>query len=293
MAYELPLAQFLGLEGIALLRAFNGEYGQDFLEARIEEIRRMLDDPALNRAGEDVEKFDTVTGYKGWAATYDTTTSDVIRYEEPVIDRMLKGLPRGGTALDAGCGTGRHTARLLRAGHNVIGVDSSPEMLAQSRAKFPEADLRLGTVDDLPVPDASIDIVVCGLVFSHLPTARIAPVIAEFARVLRPGGRLLISDIHHEVALRGLIVPIRSEGKIGRLPSHRHYASDFLKPALAHKLALRACEEPRVALRAEPEGRSPSSTVTKDSLFAHAPAAARAAIDGMPIVIIWHFQKEE
>lgn len=60
--YENPLAYLLGLEGTALLRGFVGELNRDFVDARIVEIRRLLEDESLANAAVEVDRFDTVSG---------------------------------------------------------------------------------------------------------------------------------------------------------------------------------------------------------------------------------------
>jgi hypothetical protein len=72
MIYQHPLAYLLRLEGIALLRAWAGDYDKDFVRARLAEVRRLLDDELLaNHDGVLVTRGDTVTAYRQWAATYD------------------------------------------------------------------------------------------------------------------------------------------------------------------------------------------------------------------------------
>ncbi|MFD1050223.1 SAM-dependent methyltransferase, partial [Kibdelosporangium lantanae] len=119
MTYEHPLAYVLGLEGVALLRAFTGEYDREFVESRLAEVRRLLDHPQL-ADGVDVTRVDTVAGYGIWSATYDTENNGAFAYE-PQVREIIEALPVG-TALDAACGTGRYAAFLGELGHHVIGV---------------------------------------------------------------------------------------------------------------------------------------------------------------------------
>ncbi|MFD0469351.1 class I SAM-dependent methyltransferase [Nonomuraea thailandensis] len=192
MTYEHPLAYVLGLEGMALMRAFTGEHGREFVEERIAEIRALLADESLAEAGVEVARVDTVEGYRIWSRTYDGPNS-TFDYDEPLVHAIIDGLPAG-VALDAACGTGRFAAALAERGHRVIGVDSSPDMLALARERVPEGDFRLGDLRGLPVPDDTADLVVCSLALTHAPS--LDPVLAEFARVLRPGGHVVIADIH-------------------------------------------------------------------------------------------------
>uniref|UniRef100_UPI000AE01C42 class I SAM-dependent methyltransferase n=1 Tax=Streptomyces sp. SBT349 TaxID=1580539 RepID=UPI000AE01C42 len=192
--HQNPLAYLVGLEGTALLRSFTGEHDRAFVEARIAELRKLLDDETLADAAVDVARVGTVDGYEIWSRTYDGPNS-AFDIDEPVVGDILDGIPEG-VALDAACGTGRMTALLAERGHRAVGVDSSADMLARARERVPGGEFRLGDLHRLPVADDSVDLVVCSLALTHVP--ELGPVIAEFARVLCPGGHLVISDIHPE-----------------------------------------------------------------------------------------------
>ncbi|MDP9307091.1 MAG: class I SAM-dependent methyltransferase [Actinomycetota bacterium] len=97
-----------------------------------------------------------------------------------------------GVALDAACGTGRHSTYLAALGHEVIGVDSSAAMLRRAHEKVPEGEFHEADLHDLPLPDDHVDLVLCALALMHVPD--LEPVLTEFVRVLRPGGSLVISD---------------------------------------------------------------------------------------------------
>jgi SAM-dependent methyltransferase len=292
VAYQHPLAYTLGLEGVSLLRAFAGDYDQDFVEARISEVRRLLDSPALDGAGVTAAQVDTLNGYKVWSATYDQPGNGLFAVEEPIVHEILGALPLG-VALDAACGTGRYTGYLAEQGHHVIGVDSSPDMLAHARIRVPNAELRQGDLRNLPLPNDHVDVVVCALALTHLPD--VGPAITEFARVLRPGGHLVITDVHQELVALGSVPRVRAaDGDPGLLPAFRHRASDYLRVALPLGLQVRRCEEPRMF--GDASGNMPAEIVTGPwdawpwSLLGIVPAAFGAAWDGTPSQIIWHFQ---
>ncbi|MGW1412258.1 class I SAM-dependent methyltransferase [Streptomyces sp. NPDC002403] len=67
----------------------------------------------------------------------------------------------------------------------MIGVDASPEMPAQARKRLPDAAFHEADRHRLPLPDNAVDTIVCTLALTQVPD--LAPVLAEFARVLRPG----------------------------------------------------------------------------------------------------------
>lgn|SRR2546423_3528125 len=290
MIYQHPLAYLLGLEGIALLRGWAGDFDKEFVEARLAEVRRLLAADALaNHDGVMVERGDTVTGYRRWAATYDEPRNSLFDADEPVMHQIIEGLPPG-DALDAACGTGRYAEYLAGRGHRVLGVDSSPEMLARARARVPSGEFVLGDLHELPLPDSSIDLVVSALALAHVPT--LAPVMAEFARVLRPGGNLVISDAHHEIVIRGSVPhALGPNNEPGLAPSYRHTPGDFIRAALPVGLQVRRCEEPYNDL--PPPRPDTELTVTgwyewPWSLLDLVPEASRAAW-AVPAVIVWHF----
>lgn len=290
MIYEDPRAYLLGLEGIALLRAFTGEHDRDFVEARIAEIRDVLADEALANAAVEVDRLDAVTGYRLWSATYDRPNS-AFDLDEPVVKEIVAALPAG-VALDAACGTGRYAEFLAGRGHRVIGVDGSPDMLARARTRVPEAEFVLGDLHRLPVGDAEVDLVVCALALTHVPA--LGPVLAEFARVLRPGGHLVIADLHPERVALGSVPSVRdADGRPGRLSAHRHLIGDYLRAALPAGLQVRRCEEPLlpVSERSAAADTSGPWELWPWSLAAMVPEAARAAGAGAPALVIWHFSR--
>ncbi|MEJ3655518.1 class I SAM-dependent methyltransferase [Actinomycetes bacterium KLBMP 9759] len=295
MIYEHPLAYLLGIEGIALLRGFTGEHDREFVEARIAEIRDLLADESLADAAVDVERVGSVDGYRVWASTYDDGHNTAFDIDEPVIREIVEPLAAG-VAVDAACGTGRLAAMLAERGHRVIGVDSSPDMLGRARTRVAGAEFRLGDLDALPLADATADLVVCALALTHVADLR--PAFAEFARVLRPGGHLVISDIHPDRVLRGKVPTVRdAEGRPGRVVAHHHLVGDFLRAALAAGLCVRRFEEP--VLDAGPPPEAPAAPRAEHlgpwelwpwSLAPVVPAAATAAETGVPFEMIWHFQ---
>ena len=114
------------------------------------------------------------------------------------------------TALDFGCGVGRLTAALAAEFGEPTGVDISWPMLEQA-ARINAADGRCryvhnDTADLGPFPDASFDLVYSSLVLQHIPPALAGSYLAEFVRVLRPGGAImLLVPVAHARTLRGAV----------------------------------------------------------------------------------------
>ncbi|MFJ4255055.1 class I SAM-dependent methyltransferase [Microbacterium sp. NPDC090003] len=105
-----------------------------------------------------------------------------------------------GTLLDAGSGPGMWTRFLGGGGggardegwRHVWGLDVTEAFVASARARFPETTFAVGSFRDIPAPDASLGGILAWYSLIHTPPAEVPAVLAEFARVLRPGGSLLI-----------------------------------------------------------------------------------------------------
>ena len=108
--------------------------------------------------------------------------------------------------LDAGCGDGRYLAALAaELPARRAGVDLSQRILETARARV-DADFRQANLESLPFEDGAFDLVLCSQVIEHVPDAAAAA--AELARVLRPGGTLVVStDNAHNYVTRGLNAP--------------------------------------------------------------------------------------
>ena len=106
-------------------------------------------------------------------------------YPPEAIDWLL---PRSAQkVLDLGAGTGKLTTRLVERGLDVVAVDPISEMLELLRASLPETRALLGTAEEIPLEDNSVDAVLVAQAWHWVDPERAIP---EIARVLRPGGRL-------------------------------------------------------------------------------------------------------
>ena len=123
----------------------------------------------------------------------------------------LARLAPGETVLDLGSGTGKIcfiAAQVVGPRGRVIGVDMTPEMIAKARAGaerggYAQVEFRQGRLEALPVDDATVDAVTSNCVINLVPDK--SAVFQEVARVLKPGGRLVVSDILLDRELPGPI----------------------------------------------------------------------------------------
>ena len=221
---------FAGVIGLSLLR--NWYVDADANEARMTELSTVFAGRATFPFSLrlDPQERALLAGYAEWAEVYDGP-NPLIEAEELVVRPLLDRLAQPGTrALDAACGTGRHAAYLRDLGCTVTGVDQSPEMLTAARGKVPEARFDQGDIEQLPFADASFDLVVISLALTHL--ADPTPALHELARVLRPGGSLVITDPHPASGLvggqafYGGVVPGRP---MTWVRNHYHSASTWLR----------------------------------------------------------------
>jgi ArsR family transcriptional regulator len=153
---------------------------------------------------ERVLKLRTATSQKFFASTagqWDLVRDDL--FGRDFLPGALLGLLDDSWVVgDLGCGTGLATAAIAPHVGRVIGVDASDEMLGAARTRLSSlrnVEWRTGTLEALPVKDATLDAAVMLLVLHHIPSPGAA--IAEAHRALKPGGRLLIVDMtphHHE-----------------------------------------------------------------------------------------------
>ncbi len=123
---------------------------------------------------------------------------------------MLAQLRSGEQVLDVGCGTGtlalEARKRVGNAGR-VCGIDPSSEQIARARAKANRhhlsVEFQVGVIEQLDFPDQTFDVVLSTLMMHHLPTPLKRQGLSEIARVLKPGGRLIIADFTHKKQRQG------------------------------------------------------------------------------------------
>jgi len=109
---------------------------------------------------------------------------------------LLEHVAAGERVLDVGCGEGCFASELARAGASVVGIDVAEEPLRRARERDPGLDLRVVEAGgSWPLDDASFDVVWAGETIEHV--ADTAGWLSEIRRVLRPGGRLLLSTPDH------------------------------------------------------------------------------------------------
>jgi malonyl-CoA O-methyltransferase len=202
----------------------------------MEDARQHIDFPRSIDGGSTVSEpqvLPTREGYDLWAHIYDEEDNQLIALETTLVRRLL-GDVHGLTVADIGCGTGGHALAMAQAGATVIGVDFSAGMLAKARAKPGAAAVRFVQHDltrGLPFASGTFDRVTCCLVLEHI--GELEGVFGEMARICRPEGFVLISDLHPAMRLRGIQAQFTdpATGHKMRPASVAHQVSDYVMAA--------------------------------------------------------------
>jgi ubiquinone/menaquinone biosynthesis C-methylase UbiE len=276
----LAAQYFAAVAGMAAMRHCLTE--PSTVRARLDDARDVVDrlDQFPNNLVVPLVEYEVSPGYDAWAPRYDGP-NPAVEVDDAEVHNLLADVS-GRVALDAACGTGRHSAYLHERGFEVIGVDFNRSMLAIAESKVPAADFRLGDLNALPVDDAAVDLVVCSLALTHV--ARLEPVLAEFARVTRPGGVVALSDIHPTAVTfgGGAVFPTDSERfELHFVRDFVHAVSEYVRAAVAAGLVVRDCREPVV----------PESAITANPAYAVVPDAVRQAFEGLPFLLVWSLDK--
>lgn len=253
---------------------------------RLDEMRSVFDafDEFPNNIAVEVVEHDVASGYEAWAPVYDGP-NPAIETEQPIVHDMIRALPVG-RALDAACGTGRHAGFLAELGHDTVGVDATDAMLDVARTKHPDVAFRNGRLESLPLDDASVDLVTSALAVCHAPD--LDAVFAEFARVVAPGGSVIVSDPHPTTVQFGGVAGFRDLDAdpaagftLPFVPNLLHPIHTYIAAARRAGLEILECHEPTF----------PASGLQASPAYAIFPDAVRQAFEGLPFLVIWRFRR--
>lgn len=168
--------------------------------------------------------------YDQWASFYDAYPNPTVAMDELSFPELWRDM-RDKAVLELGCGTGRHTLRLLEQGNHVTGLDASPNMLAEARkkchgqtAEFIEADLV--HLDRVLADEKRYDAVLSSLVFEHVDRPR--PIFEQAYHRTVPGGLFFLSEIHPSRAADGKLAHFKlADGQEVVLHSVAHREGDL------------------------------------------------------------------
>lgn len=222
----------------------------------------------------------TLKAYCQAAANYDAEPNSVLFTETAAVLALL-GLQKGDRLLDAACGTGKYVRAGLEAGADCAGLDFSAEMLSLAAAKCPGARFTRHDLMAPPLPfaDGSFNKTVLAHALWHV--GGIDKLFADFARLLAPGGRLIVSVTHPEASFKHF--EYRAEDLPGgeeidlSSERHRYSRTEIEAAALAAGLRSVAGETIKVDERLRP-------VLT---------AASYERVRGTPLILALRFDKNE
>jgi demethylmenaquinone methyltransferase/2-methoxy-6-polyprenyl-1,4-benzoquinol methylase len=181
---------------------------------------------------------DKVQSYYGWRATnYDAGSGFEVEHHLEAI--RLAEIQEGQHILDVACGTGRATVDLARAvgsSGSVDALDLSDAMLGQAQAKLGKLGLssrvtfKQGNARSLPYPDATFDVLYNGYMFDLIPIAGFLPILKEFARVLKTGGKIVLVNMSKPGSKKTFYESIYEKG-MAVMPCRPVLMSPLLEPA--------------------------------------------------------------
>ena len=203
----------------------------------------MTGEPQVRRATD--ARSEVAEAYDRWSRRYDDDHNATRDLDARIVRQSPLHLA-GARVLELGCGTGKNSEWLAAQARELVALDFSPGMLDVARRRVRAAQVRFVEHDitrPWPVAADSCDVVVGNLVLEHV--RELAPIYAEAARVLRPGGELFLCELHPYRQLRGGQAHFEDveTHQIVPVTAFRHSVSEYVNGGLAAGFTLRALGE--------------------------------------------------
>lgn len=155
--------------------------------------------------------------YRIFAEDYDSSPNALIALERRTVTPLLPENLEGRTVIDVASGTGRWALHCRQRGARAIAIDFCHEMRPSVQADATR----------LPLPDASADVTICAFALGYAPDC-----FSELGRITRPGGMLLVSDVHPEALKRGWTRSFRHRGQVIQVADKPYELADLVSPDL-------------------------------------------------------------
>jgi malonyl-CoA O-methyltransferase len=179
--------------------------------------------------------------YDRWSASYDGYDNPMVWVASQVLRSEVAPAAGGRSVFEFGCGTGRNLAVLRSAGAaRLAGCDFSEGMLGVARSRGLEV-FRHDIAQPLPPGIEAADVALFSLALEHV--SGLAVPLREAKAILRPGGRVVILEIHPFLSLGGVAAHFEEGGEEVTMPTYPHRFSDYLAGFAAARLRASACRE--------------------------------------------------
>jgi ubiquinone/menaquinone biosynthesis C-methylase UbiE len=176
--------------------------------------------------------------YDNWAETYDSDRN-LTRDLDETATRVLLRSEQYASGLELGCGTGKNTNLLSGRCERLLALDLSPGMLQRARQKFHPANV-LFAIGDVtkpwPCATNTFELAVCNLILEHVEDLNF--IFAEAGRVLKPGGRLYVSELHPFRQYQGTVARFERGSETIKIAAFVHHVSDFIEAATTSGLSV-------------------------------------------------------
>jgi len=189
-------------------------------------------EPAQAAFREPVMQVGAREGHAIWSVVYNDTPNPLLELEQRTVMPWLPDLA-GRTFVDVACGTGRWAAHAAQRGAHVFGADFCAPMLAASDGSIHERLIQADAVH-LPFPNRLADSSVCAFAVGYMDSP--SQMVAELSRITRPGGHVMITDIHPKAIALGWRRSFRCADEVYEIENHAHPVAQYLAAADCHGL---------------------------------------------------------
>jgi len=187
-------------------------------------------------------RLSPLESYRLWSQTWESDPSAIVALESRWLTPWLAGL-KGKVFLDLSCGVGRWLIHAQAQGATVFGTDLCAEMLIEARKKTTLAGrLSLADTRSLPIADARADVALCALSLGHMTP--LEPAVIELARIVRPGGHLIVTDFHPGALRHGWKRTFHSNGESYEVETYPYTTDHLIECAGRSGLVLQELLEP-------------------------------------------------
>jgi ubiquinone/menaquinone biosynthesis C-methylase UbiE len=184
----------------------------------------------------------TRDAYNEWSATYDAVENPTRDLEKRACESLL-GQQSFGRVLELGGGTGKNTGWLAERSREVVSVDLSPEMQAVARGKVTARNVEF-RIGDVTAPwnfGNVFDLITCSLILEHVEDLR--HIFSEASKVLIPGGRFYICELHPFKQYSGSKARFESLEGLKEVECFTHHISDYTNAALIAGFTIERIDE--------------------------------------------------
>src|SRR5271165_3696019 len=194
-------------------------------------------------APQSAVRLDAQQAYACWAPTYDETPNPLLALEERSLAPMMSSF-FAKDMVELGCGTGRWLQRLEKAGlKSLAGVDISDAMLAEAKRKcLPSTSVIHSDCTTTTLPDHGADCILASFILSYVQDLR--KFADEAARILRPAGTIIVSDLHPNTSSYAWRRTFSKAGRLFEIATFRYSLPELVNAMSAAGFMLEGMHEP-------------------------------------------------